>query len=131
LGLTTIIREIKILLVDDNRKVRGRLRALLDQEEDIQVVGEAKNGLDAIKIAENLYPNLILMDVKMPEMGGIEATHTLKKLYPKIPVILLSVYENHELAERGAEAGASAYLVKDSPVEQLIKTIKKYHRSEN
>ena len=125
------MHEIKILLVDDNKRVRGRLKTLLDQEEDIQVVGEAKNGLEAIKLAENFYPNLILMDVKMPGMSGIDATHTLKKLYPKTPVILLSVYETCELRERGAKAGASAYLVKDAPIEQLIETIKKFHRSEN
>ena len=125
------MRETKILLVDDNKKVREKLKTLLDYEEGIQVVGEAKNGLEAIQLADRLAPNMILMDVKMPQMGGIEAASVLKKLHPEISVILLSVYENHELTERGARAGASAYVVKDAPVEDLIKTIKKYHRQED
>jgi DNA-binding NarL/FixJ family response regulator len=113
----------KILLVDDQRIMRKGLRNLLGRMDDIEVVGEAKNGKAAIKMTDLLKPDIIIMDVVMPKMNGIEATHQISSKNSSINVIALSMYAEKRLAKEMLKAGASAYVLKDSVFEELEKAI--------
>jgi DNA-binding NarL/FixJ family response regulator len=114
---------IRVMLVDDQQLVREGLRRMLELDERIDVVGEAKSGEDAILKAAELDPDIILMDVRMPGMGGIEATRQLKAKECKANIIILTVYEDKYLAQ-AAEAGAVGYLLKDIGREELSRSIK-------
>jgi DNA-binding NarL/FixJ family response regulator len=116
-------RPIRVMLVDDQQLVREGLRRMLELDEDIEVVGEAKSGEDAIVKTDDWEPDIILMDVRMPGMGGIEATRQLKAKECKANIIILTVYEDKYLAQ-AAEAGAVGYLLKDIGREELARSIK-------
>jgi len=116
-------RAIRVMLVDDQQLVREGLRRMLELDEDIEVVGEAKSGEEAIVKADEWEPDIILMDVRMPGMGGIEATRQLKAKECKANIIILTVYEDKYLAQ-AAEAGAVGYLLKDIGREELARSIK-------
>jgi len=109
-----------VLLVDDHQVVREGLKRMLEPDKDIKVVGEAVNGEDAISQAELLSPDVILMDIKMPDMDGITATRQLKQKMPDIKVIMLTLYE---YVTEAIEAGASGYILKDASRERLIQAI--------
>ncbi|MBE0415287.1 MAG: response regulator transcription factor [Dehalococcoidia bacterium] len=111
--------SIRVLLVDDHPVVRHGLRRMLEQEEDIKVVGEAVSGEEALAQIESISPSIILMDIKMPGMGGIEAIHQIKERYPEINIIVLTLYGDQYLAQ-AIESGATGYLVKDIGGEDLI-----------
>lgn len=115
--------KIKVMLVDDQQLVREGLRRMLELDDEIEVIGEAKSGEDAIVKADELEPDIILMDVRMPGMGGIEATRQLKAKECKANIIILTVYEDKYLAQ-AAEAGAVGYLLKDIGREDLSRSIK-------
>ena len=112
-----------ILLVEDNPMVRSGIRSMLESYGDIRVVGEASNGIEAIMLMEQLHPSIVLMDINMPRMNGIEATAKITARFPSIIVIGLSVHadEVNELAMR--EAGAAALLTKEAAVEELYRII--------
>jgi len=116
-------RTIRVMLVDDQQLVREGLRRMLELDEDIDVVGEAKSGEEAILKADEWDPDIILMDVRMPGMGGIEATRQLKAKECRANIIILTVYEDKYLAQ-AAEAGAVGYLLKDIGREELARSIK-------
>jgi len=116
-------RAIRVMLVDDQQLVREGLRRMLELDEDIDVVGEAKSGEEAILKADEWDPDIILMDVRMPGMGGIEATRQLKAKECRANIIILTVYEDKYLAQ-AAEAGAVGYLLKDIGREELARSIK-------
>ena len=122
---------VKVLIADDHPIVREGLSAVLDQEEDLEVVGQASNSLEALSKAMRLRPDVILMDLQMPEMDGVEATKRLKEEAPDIGVIILTTYDTDEYIFRGIEAGARAYLLKDSPPEEVIKAIRAVHQGES
>ena len=111
---------IRVLLVDDHQVVREGLKRMLEPDKDIKVVGEAVNGEDAITQAELLSPDVILMDIKMPDMDGITATHQLSQKMPDVKVIMLTLYE---YVTEAIEAGASGYILKDASRERLIQAI--------
>ncbi len=117
------IKLIRVMLVDDQQLVREGLRRMLELDERIDVVGEAKSGEEAVVKAAELDPDIILMDVRMPGMGGIEATRQLKAKECKANIIILTVYEDKYLAQ-AAEAGAVGYLLKDIGREELSRSIK-------
>jgi DNA-binding NarL/FixJ family response regulator len=114
--------KIKVLLVDDQQLVREGLRRMLEFDEEIKVVGEASSGEEALVKAKDLNPDIILMDIRMPGMSGIEATRQLKAQGCTANIIMLTIYEDKFLAQ-SAEAGASGYLLKDINHEDLIKAI--------
>ena len=114
---------IRVLLVDDHQVVREGLKRMLEPDKDIQVVGEAVNGEDGITQAERLWPDVILMDIKMPDMDGITATRQLKQKMPDVKVIMLTLYDS-EYVTQAIEAGASGYILKDAEREQLIQAIR-------
>lgn len=113
---------IRVLLVDDHQVVREGLKRMLEPDKEIQVVGEAVDGEDAINQAERLSPDVILMDIKMPDMDGIAATRQLKQKMPEVKVVMLTMYGN-EYVTQAIEAGASGYILKDAKPEQLIQAI--------
>lgn len=114
---------MRVLLVDDHQVVREGLRRMLELEKDMEVVGEAASGEDALALEQQLSPDIILMDVKMPGMGGIEAIRQLKARESAARVIVLTVYEDKYLAQT-AEAGAVGYLLKGVSREDLAEAIR-------
>jgi DNA-binding NarL/FixJ family response regulator len=127
---TEIVRT-KLLITDDHAVVREGLSAMLSREKDFQVVGEAVNGREAIEKARELKPDMILMDLRMPEVDGIEAMRQIKAENPAMKFIILTTYDNDEYIFKGIEAGARAYLLKDAPREELFKAIRAVNRGES
>lgn len=123
--------RIKILIADDHPVVREGLSIMLSRERDMQVVGEAVNGEEAIKKAEELKPDIILMDLRMPRIDGVEAMHRIKAALPGIKFIVLTTYDTDEYIFKGIEAGARAYLLKDAPREELFKAIRAVNRGDS
>ncbi len=115
----------KILIVDDVPQVRQDLRTLLPLAGEIEVVGVAINGLDAVRKAETLRPDVVLMDLEMPVLDGYEATRQLKTLNPACRVVALTIHGDPEARQKAAEAGVDAFIVKGTPVEALVKVITK------
>ncbi len=116
---------IRILLVDDHQVVREGLRRMLELETDFQVVGEAAEAKEALTQVELLSPEVILMDIKMPKVDGIELTRQLKKKYPSSKIIMLTLYD--EYLTQAIEAGAVGYVLKDIKREELVKAIRAVH----
>jgi DNA-binding NarL/FixJ family response regulator len=116
---------IKVLLVDDQTLIRQGIRLLLEIETDIQVVGQAANGRAAIEQVEALQPDVILMDVRMPEMDGVAATRELSARYPEVKVIILTTFEDDETVFEGLKAGARGYLLKDISSEEMAQAVRK------
>lgn len=116
--------KAKILVVDDHKILRQGLIHALQDYSDLIIVGEASNGKEAIQKATDLNPNIVIMDISMPEMSGIEATKRIKELNPKIHVIGLSLHDTQDMLSTMMEAGASTYLSKSAPIDELIFSIR-------
>ncbi len=116
--------KIKILLVDDQRLMRDGLRTLLELEEDMQIAGEAGNGLEAIQVFERIHADVVLMDVRMPELDGVEATRRLLNKWPKARIIILTTFDDDEIVFDGLRAGAMGYLLKDVSGNELAEAIR-------
>ena len=116
---------LRVLLVDDHKLMREGLANLLEEENDIEVVGQASNGLQGIEKARELSPDIIIMDITMPEMDGITATRQIKQEYPDIRIIGLSMHEDSEVSNQLLEAGAETFLNKAGPVENLLDVMRK------
>jgi DNA-binding NarL/FixJ family response regulator len=117
-------KRIRVLLADDHTVLRQGLAHLLSQEPDFEIVGEAADGQRAVNMAVRLRPDIVLMDLGMPGMSGIEATETIVRKLPEIRVIGLSMSDESERADAMLEAGASLYLNKSGPVHNLISAIR-------
>jgi len=117
-------KTITVLVVDDHQLIRDGLRAMLNEDPEIQVVGEAKDGEEGVELALQLEPEVILMDIQMPKVNGIEATNRLKTLLPSAKVIILSMYSNDAYVVQAVRVGAVGYALKDSSRELLCETIK-------
>ena len=122
--------KTKVLLVDDHTIVRQGIKALLDTQEGIEVVGEAEDGREAIEKAKQMAPNVIVIDITMPNLNGIEATRQIKKINPEIKVLVLTVHDNEEYIHRILQAGASGYLLKESAVSELVSAINAVEKGE-
>ena len=116
---------IKVLLVDDQTLIRQGIRLLLEIEPDIQVVGQAADGRAALEQVEALHPDVVLMDVRMPEMDGVAATRTLSDRHPEVKVIILTTFEDDETVFEGLKAGARGYLLKDISSEEMAQAVRK------
>ena len=125
------MEEIRILIVDDHPVVREGIGSMLKKEADFKVVGEACNGLEAIEKARELSPAVVLMDLRMPEMDGVEAISRIKAEKPEIKFIILTTYSDDEYIFKGIAAGARAYLLKDAPRDELFKAIRMVSRGES
>ena len=115
---------IRVLLVDDHDIVRQGLRLLLETNDDIDVLGEASDGAEALEAVADLRPDVVLMDIRMPRVDGIEATERLHRDHPDVAVVILTTYNEDGLLLRGLRAGARGYLMKDTTQEQLAGTIR-------
>jgi DNA-binding NarL/FixJ family response regulator len=125
------VEAIKLLIVDDHPVVREGIGAMLKREPDFKIVGEASNGLEAVEQARELSPDVILMDLRMPEMDGVEAITRIKEAKPEVKFIILTTYSDDEYIFKGIAAGARAYLLKDAPREELFKAIRAVYRGES
>ncbi len=122
---------IRIVIADDHPIVRQGLAAVLEQEEDFKVVSQAGNGLEAVAQARELRPDIILMDLQMPEMDGVEAIQKIKEEAPDIGIIILTTYDTDDYIFRGIEAGARGYLLKDSPPGEVLNAIRAVYKGES
>ena len=122
---------IKVLIADDHHVVRRGLLFFLKTQKDIEIVGEATNGREAIELAATHRPDIILMDLVMPEMDGIEATKQVKKRFPEIEVLILTSFSDRDHVIPAIEAGAAGYQLKDIEPDDLVKSIRKIIRGEH
>ncbi|MGA2158595.1 MAG: response regulator transcription factor [Dehalococcoidia bacterium] len=118
------MEKIHILLAEDHKVVREGTRRLLESQEDFEVVGEASDGIEAVDLAKKYKPEIVIMDVSMPRLNGIEATKQIKALYPNMAILVLTGYDDDEYVFALLEAGAAGYLLKESSGEELIEAIR-------
>jgi NarL family two-component system response regulator LiaR len=122
---------IKVLIADDHAVVREGTRQILEQEPDIDVVAEAADGEEAVRLASSSRPDVAIMDIAMPGIDGIEATRQIKALYPTIAVLILSAYDNDQFIFSLLEAGAAGYLLKSIRGRELIDAVRQVHAGES
>jgi two-component system response regulator NreC len=114
----------RLLLVDDHAVVRSGLRMLLENEKDVEIIGEAASAKEAIEAAAHLKPNVILMDIGLPDLSGIDATREIKKRFPGISIVALTIHEDEEYFFKMLEAGATGYVPKRAAPEELLTAIR-------
>ena len=115
--------RIRVFIVDDQALIRDGLKTILETEEDMEVAGAAKNGLEACSMAELLRPDIILMDIRMPGIDGVESIKNIRSRLPQVKIIMLTTFNDEEYIMDAIANGASGYLLKDIEVEKLIETI--------
>lgn len=115
---------MRLLLVDDHAVVRTGLRMLLDNEQDIEIVGEAGSGQEALRLIEQLHPTLVLMDIGLPDMTGIEVTRQVKQQWPAVAVVALTIHEDEEYFFQMLQAGANGYVPKRAAPEELLTALR-------
>ncbi len=123
--------KIRVMLVDDHALFREGMRALLQSSSDIEIVGEATNGKEAIEKVSQLSPEVVLMDIAMPVMGGVEATRRIRKDNPEIGVLVLTQYEDSEYILSMLKAGAKGYIAKTATAAELVAAIRAVHKGES
>ena len=123
--------EIKVLLADDHTLIRDGIRKILSLEPGFRVVGEAGSGYEVVRLAGELSPDVILMDINMPGMNGIEASQQIKKAYPEIEIIALTIHGDEEYVYELVKAGISGYLLKDISADELVSTIRRVFSGES
>lgn len=124
------MNKIRILLADDHTILREGIRSLLEHEPDMDVIGEAEDGHQAVKIAAQVKPDVVLMDISMPRLNGLEATSQIKKFIPDAKVLILTMYDNEEYIRKALAAGAMGYLLKDAAARELLGAIRAVYRGE-
>jgi NarL family two-component system response regulator YdfI len=122
---------IRVLIADDHMVVREGLRTILEAAPDLELVGEASDGAEAVQLAGGLSPDVVLMDLRMPGVDGIEAIRQIKELYPAVEVVILTTYDDDAYIVRGLRAGARGYLLKDTGRNVLFDTIRAAARGES
>jgi DNA-binding NarL/FixJ family response regulator len=122
------MKPIRIMLCDDQALFRDGLRMLLSLQVDLEIVGEAENGAAAVELAHSLNPDVVIMDLRMPGMNGIEATRRLRSVSPNSKVIVLTTFREDEEIFEALRAGACGYILKDIPTEQLAEAIRNAHK---
>jgi len=124
-------KTVKVIIADDHMVIRNGIRAVLSVYDDVELVGEAVNGQEAVELCEKYGPDVVLMDIMMPVMGGIEATAAVMGRWPDTKIIILSSYKDSELVEGALKAGALSYLLKNASAEEIIKAIRDAHGGES
>ena len=122
--------KIRLLLADDHRIVREGIRSLLEKSQDIEVIAEAENGREAVQMARELCPDVILMDIAMPLLNGLEATHQIKRDCPDVKVLALSVHDDEEYIRQMLAFGALGYITKYAATDELVQAVKTVHQGE-
>jgi two-component system response regulator NreC len=126
-----MMKKIRVLLAEDHTIVRQGIASLLKAESDMEVVGEASNGLEAIELTQKLVPDVVLMDIGMRHLNGLEATREIKKLSPSVKVLVLTMYDNEEWIFQILRAGASGYLIKDSAMTDLTSALRSVYQGDS
>ncbi len=124
------MEKIRILLVDDHTLMRSGIRALLEDEPGLSVIGEAEDGRSAVAQACKLRPDVVIMDIAMPLLNGLEATRQIRQQCPRVRVLILSMHDNEEYIRQVLEAGAMGYILKDAAARELISAIRSVYRGE-
>lgn len=124
------MKKIRVLIVDDHAVLRAGLRTLLNLQSDFEVVGEAAEGPEALEKVQRLQPDVVLMDITLPGMEGLEATKRLKKTHPNVKVLILTMHEDRRYLYSALKAGASGYVVKRAADTELIDAIRAAHRGD-
>ena len=117
-------QSIRVLLADDHVVVRAGTRQLLERHPDMTIVGEASNGQEAVQLANDLGPDVVVMDVRMPGMGGVDATKAIKQAHPDMSVLVLTAHDDDEYVFALLQAGANGYLLKTAEADELVKAIR-------
>ena len=125
------MRRIRVLIADDHTLVRSGFRALLEQLEGVRVVAEAADGRDAIRLTEQHRPDVVVMDISMPDLNGIEATRRIRKQFPDVRVLLLSMHSSEEYVAEALAAGAAGYMLKDAGAVELDLALRAIARGES
>ncbi len=125
------MEKIRIVIADDHAVVREGTRALLEREEDFEVIGEARDGEEAIKLIEKTNPDVAILDISMPKITGIEVTRKIKPRFPALAILILTAYDNDEYVFALLEAGAAGYLLKDVPGQEIIDAVRAIHSGES
>ncbi len=125
------MRKISIVIADDHAVVRQGTRSLLEREKDLEVVGEAADGEEAVKLLEQLRPDVAIIDIAMPKLSGVEVTRQIKSCCPSIAVLILTAYDNEEYIFALLEAGAAGYLLKDVDSREVIEAVRAVHAGES
>lgn len=118
---------IRVLVVDDHAILRDGIRSLLENQDDIIVVGEADNGADAIEFVKKVQPDIILMDISMPRMNGLEATRSIKEQFPQVKVLILTQYDSREYIAPALQAGAAGYILKRSGRREMLNALRQVY----
>lgn len=121
---------IRVLIADDHLVVRDGLRTMLEIQDDIEVIGEAANGREAVHLAGQLQPDVILMDLRMPELDGLGAIRAIRQSWPQLAVVILTTYDDDAHIVQGLQAGARGYLLKDSSREAILNAVRSASRGE-
>ena len=117
------MRKIRVLLADDHQLMRSGVRLMLEREADLMVAGEASDGREAVALAKSLKPEVVVMDIGMPNLNGIEAAHQMTQENPNLAIVIVSMHSDESYVLRALKAGARAYLLKDSAQADLIKAV--------
>ncbi len=115
----------RLLIADDHDLIRDGLRGMLEGEPDFEVVGEAENGREAFRLCRSLRPDLVLMDVRMPEMDGLEATRAIKREHPEVGVLIVTMHDNPDYMFEAIKGGAAGYVLKDASRDELITAVRR------
>lgn len=129
-GMSGVNKKIKVLLVDDHPVVRKGLHSCLANRDNLKIVGEACNGTEALQKVKELDPDVVLMDINMPGMDGLEVTEALRKDSPRTRVLVLSVHDTRDYVMRIVKAGARGYVLKDTPPDELVRAIETVNAGE-
>lgn len=121
------MNKINIVLADDHVLVRNGIKAMLESDEEIQVIGEAGSGMEALTVAQRLHPDILVLDIRMPEMTGLEAAAKLDDYSPQTKAVILSMHDSEEYVLQALDAGAYGYLLKDTDKVEFIKALKQVH----
>ena len=122
---------IHVLLADDHSLFRKGLRTMIEVEEDIRVVGEARDGLEVLALARELAPDVALLDINMPSVDGLDAARELRRAHPRMGIIMLTMFAEEEFVRRAVAAGANGYLLKDTPFSGVIGAIRAAARGDS
>jgi two-component system response regulator NreC len=123
-----VTHKINVFVCDDHALFRDGLKAILREEPDVELVGEAKDGREAVELVLKVKPDVVLMDVEMPELNGFEATRRITQADKRIKILILTMYQEEEVVARCLEAGAAGYVLKDASASQLVHAIETVHR---
>lgn len=122
--------KIRILIADDHTLLRNGICAILEDEPDMQIVGEASDGREAVRLATQLKPHVLLMDIAMPLLNGLEATRQIKREHPEINILVLTMYDHEEYFRQMLEVGASGYIIKRAAASELVSAIRAVYNGE-